>query len=505
MSENATFVSYSLEGRHALPTELLMDIIYLCLFDATEYHKALHLLARVCRLWRDIILSHRPFWSVIDSSFGAKWIQWALKRSGDTPLAILSRTNYASQKRYKPPSFEDFAPFILRNIHRCRRLIIHTEPITPLYHPILNKVQKILESPHSQRLESYSIVLPFSDQEPEVTVATLALDPSWKVRRLNLLGNYFPWGMPIAQNLMDLRMIQYLYDGSASFSGLTNLICDSPGLQRLELRHVGIKGEIPRTILSPIHLPFLTRLVIAKVPTEATRTLLHSIDAPNCRTLSIWCSLQHGAITLFDPSVKSLARLMRSVLDDVDYVMIRPRPDLFNFYAIRAPDRTRLYLTLENPPDIVGLLQSIFALDPRMSEKVKFLRLGGPNPHIPNAFVELLVQMFPLVENLGLITSKEDVNYTIQLASNPSRWPRLSELEVRTMGVLPGPLLDFLRARAVTCNGDSQIIRKFPRVELATMPKGEQSEIDEIKSLIECLDIELVSLSQVRSWVIRDL
>ncbi|KAG8892101.1 hypothetical protein FRB99_002959, partial [Tulasnella sp. 403] len=128
---------------------------------------------------------------------------------------------------------------------------------------------------------------------------------------------------------------------------------------------------------SPIHLQYLMQLEIEGLSTDATAWFLRSVDAPNCRTVAVSCDLQYGPInSVFDTSVETLARLMRSILETVDDLIISVSPPrVFGFLAQSTTDRRYLMLRLSNPSNITDLLRGILAFNATISATIKGLRL----------------------------------------------------------------------------------------------------------------------------------
>ncbi|KAG8932653.1 hypothetical protein FRC01_012857 [Tulasnella sp. 417] len=85
--------------------------------DLKTYYQSLYPIERVCKRWRDIIVSYAPFWSLISGTMSGDMIELALARARDSTLSVHVGVQYM-----EPVELRQFIDRVLRLSNRVESL-----------------------------------------------------------------------------------------------------------------------------------------------------------------------------------------------------------------------------------------------------------------------------------------------------------------------------------------------------------------------------------------------
>ena len=93
-------------GFMRFPEEILLHIVFFCLGDIEDDHEGymkkiqqLHILAAVCRRFRDIIISRPKIWTKVTNDMDHDEISCFLARSKPQEMSIVMRSNNEAPRR----------------------------------------------------------------------------------------------------------------------------------------------------------------------------------------------------------------------------------------------------------------------------------------------------------------------------------------------------------------------------------------------------------------------
>lgn len=258
---------------NALPREILSivwtDVIY---NSAIIGKDAVWILARVSKLWADIVLISSEMWCDIGGAFSPKRVVWALKKSAGRRLHIF----------LEGPEWNVVNTFYIVFGERHRWAELRISAALPRLWPVLRPVSlPSLESVQFQMgYQTWSVIEP-PNLLGSPGLRSLVLDTT----PLNWLA---PSGIPKGIRSLTIRVIRY----GPTFSQLFALLSEIPLLEELQLERLGVPGGghgPPTSSMAEqklLELPYLRKLVLSRVDGKLPSLLLSSIRAENCHSLA---------------------------------------------------------------------------------------------------------------------------------------------------------------------------------------------------------------------------
>lgn len=254
---------YNLNPMHELPVEILVMIFKEVVRQATrsvDRYTSLFRLMLVCRRCRNIILRNVAFWSHITAS-DEESIPLALKsidRSGDSKLSVcLTWHSLVTAEQMVVP--------LLKLADQSHRLIKFS-----IISPSIPTVPRWVSPATNLR------TLVIRNKGVQQPLVDFFGGPLPQLRYLALEG-FCSWPAGLFRDLYYITLQLPSASGTASFTGLLDLLASSPGLRSL---NIGGWVSTPRPHHSSrvITLPHLTSLTIFK---SSSRGILSHMSLPN--------------------------------------------------------------------------------------------------------------------------------------------------------------------------------------------------------------------------------
>ncbi|KAJ7578613.1 hypothetical protein C8J56DRAFT_1170377 [Mycena floridula] len=148
-----------------LPNELMILIMSFVVAGENLDNSAPIILSQICRRWRNIALSTSELWSNIclnDPKWNRAWLSVFLKRSGTSPLTVVSDVTTVSPD-------EGILPLLDDNVKRVRLLTFHTSSLSAMQ----RVVDTLDKCPNT--LKSLDLGLEHSDETPPLPPASSSL------------------------------------------------------------------------------------------------------------------------------------------------------------------------------------------------------------------------------------------------------------------------------------------------------------------------------------------
>ncbi|KAG8902016.1 hypothetical protein FRB99_004865 [Tulasnella sp. 403] len=482
---------------HSLPVELIAEIVHFVLSESDPYPVALHQLAQVCGHWKDIILSHPPFWAIVDVAFGERWVEWALKRVKNAPLTFVYTPQDPPRKFLEARAFVEC---LLRNIHRCHVLVIVPRWNDEGFPMLCATIRMVLQARSlalhsfvlSTRQSAWDGPLP-ADNLRQVACTNqqtrlLAISPSMLQGNPLLTSNLTHLELFAGPNRTDL-------DRSLHVEMLADILHQCPTLISLRLSSIEIAGLLS-SMLPTRHLPKLKELELDALSMDTVLALLRVIDALSCDKLHISTKslVNEGperVHSLLDaPIVRTVCANINkpsNVFDTLQARIASMVPDQITVSLVSSDLSNKFHITLQEVEDKLLAFQQIFSLLPDSVFSAHKLHYGieGHSPDIHAAFIH----RFPLVNSLTVAVhglSSDDLEGLLQILTRCSlpgneqiAWPNLESLTVITpLNLLwsitfqTRPLLDFLEARVGVLSTGSTGPRKFKKLHFKGTCEG---------------------------------
>ncbi|KAG8999564.1 hypothetical protein FRB90_012046 [Tulasnella sp. 427] len=208
-------------GIHELPAELLIEIFALALLPQHEWSmRRLRSLARVCKLWKSIVVSTPSLWAVIDGQASESDNLFAVRKSAGMPLAITYRYGFGSLKLFNP--FLDvlqanLSPWWMLDIDAPERIFAMSQSTFQRPNPSLSHIR--LRS--SKRFDQPGPWMVLKDGCP--------------IRSLDLTFISVNWESPRLTGLVQLRL---RHTEPIPENRLATILMESPSLEELVLINV---------------------------------------------------------------------------------------------------------------------------------------------------------------------------------------------------------------------------------------------------------------------------
>ncbi|KAG8895313.1 hypothetical protein FRB99_000651 [Tulasnella sp. 403] len=478
-----------------LPNELVHEILFYSLENQVNYPRALHERAQVCVVWRDMVLSERRFWTIIEPRWGRQWAIWAIQKSGDLPLSIFSIPTGADDGVWEHDCvapFQEIADVIESVPHRCRLLAFSPEDFA--WDDQFDIERFLQEALVHSALEAFDIRPVYKSICP----ANYIRGPTPTFRDL-IIPDALLWKLyPI---MTDLTHLEIWDEGGQeiTFDWLFDVLRSSPRLRSLclDVRCITWRAKPAAQDLSPISLPSLATLELPKISPDAIGTMLRVIDAPMCSKASLGWNSEDLEVLFSLPKERLVVKMTSALSHAEKFGIVSTSPKGGVAVSLVTPkisfDWEFPLGHSERPPDISRLIQC------------NFPSLTSLNLDLNVVAVELvpsLVAKMPSVESLTLVTPNPAewgmVMTALTGASDaPLSWPRLHTLivEGHRWKFVPLPFLDFLRRRVhVNMDDGSQpTTPKFRKLSIYGQSKGFDDAVRaEIEALVD--DFKLLIL-----------
>ncbi|KAG8902812.1 hypothetical protein FRB99_004079 [Tulasnella sp. 403] len=485
---------------HSLPLETIAEIVHLVLCKCDTYPETLHRLAQVCARWRDLILSHPPFWAIIDEAFGKRWAEWAVKRAKNVPLTFV----YMAKSPRELSEVKAFVECLVQNIHRCRVLVVThhwQEALGSL--AILETVKQVLHTP-DLTLESFALCMGrCASYRPLSSKYLLRIAHGTRQTRMMTIPiGMFRDGSPIARNLTHLKLFRNPridntmgWDKPLHIEVLIDTLQACPTLISLELESIEIEGTLLRTVPT-IHLPNLKHLELGYMATEAARALLPILDAPYCDILRLLLisddtePLGHVHDVLDASVIRAVCENMNKYSNTLNRVgaQVGSEPwDRIGISIIPTDLPGEFSLSLGGVEDQLRVFERIFSLlpDSVFSARQLDYSLSGHSPSVHSAFL----RRFPLIDTITVdATEAQDDDWeaffdtltTPQFPDGePAAWPALESLTVVasfdencSVTFQLSPISKFIVDRIQILNEGRPGPRKFKKLHLKGICEG---------------------------------
>ncbi|KAG8907777.1 hypothetical protein FRB99_002276 [Tulasnella sp. 403] len=451
---------------HRLPIEILQRIITDTLDPGDRsYYQSVFELLRVCAYWRQAIESYTLIWSYIDVSFGEIWNGVALKKSGSAQLSIKCDKYTVSQHAY----LHRFFDMVVRNIHRCRRLVLNlTEDDFRWYNTsgTINAILRrcalasmafhvaITDRHHPASLDEYST----SRSVFLALFSLLTLDVGTFENLTTLQINFLGFSHLSPQELHEIR------------DRTQHLVFTSPVLRRLILHGPRAASRVLlhfdySSLPSAMTLPELAYISFRDIPPQLGACLLTNIHPENLKWLEIsnrsdyLLSAQYLLANSHPQFVKSLHHITRSTLEEA---VIQTKPT-FNV-ILRGRSDVGLHLEAPGLAHSHEPVQQVLSLIPKAAlDPIRCITISFPEAGFQE-ICDLLRSHFPSICYAILeVSNTADWRRGIGFLSTPGLWPRLRGLTVyaaKHTKITAHDLFKFLRTR-VGCGID-----KFERLEV---------------------------------------
>ncbi|KAG8920200.1 hypothetical protein FRC01_000878 [Tulasnella sp. 417] len=270
-----------------MPPEIWIEIFILSLpsLDRAQVSQKVAL-ARVCRLWNDIIQSSPTLWAGVSIMDQIGYVRKSLLKSGQSPIDIYGACVYSSGCRSGGTCCQ-FIREVNRHAQRWRHVTLHVmfdsgyAPSCNLF-PLLKSL-KLCSSPGLPTGEEYLALLnstrtPYLRElslvQPQIAHSNISLSP----------------------NLSKLTIISSLL----SSSELLSILKDCPNLSTLHLGRFRANDELVSRAddASMVELTALQRLDLRHTPVGFARNLLQGLRLPEDCTMALELRLDDATVPM---------------------------------------------------------------------------------------------------------------------------------------------------------------------------------------------------------------
>ncbi|KAG8914536.1 hypothetical protein FRC01_004023 [Tulasnella sp. 417] len=318
----------ALQPVNKLPAEVLSAIFHQFLSDVPIFHhfNFLFIVARVSAHWKSVVDSTPSLWSVVSSNHSRVQVDWALQKSGRTPISVACRyTGEALTATVKQGS-RDF----LRRMQSTGR---QWDQLT-LRLPTIGHLREFLEEP-APYLRKLNIKVANPSSDP----VDLCGDVRGVLEDVSLTGASIEWDSEALSGLQRLNLDYRLSGLGPSLTEILCLLQQSPTLRRFSWSGWISLDTVTTGVTPTITLSHLTRLSLRDAPEVGVFKILECIHAPACSHLTIQCDLEDGDTT---QSLSQLERFLPSLeksLQRVATISICLGPSSFHYHCVpETPD-----------------------------------------------------------------------------------------------------------------------------------------------------------------------
>ncbi|RDB26658.1 hypothetical protein Hypma_005535 [Hypsizygus marmoreus] len=293
-----------------LPPELL-SWVFICLrdeyiFPKTRIEPKWICVSHVCSRWRSTALACPRLWNVIDTEFGAMWVQEMIHRSGGTPLSFSGKMSWGNTLSVQS--------LLKDHVGRLRAVSLVSSSDS---HPaqLADFLASISQAsvPH---LESLGITFDFPKTLPGMPLLSTQGQTGLFLRSLELRDCILAWDKLVPMPTLTSLTISFCVDfEQPSIDEVTAALRGMPLLRELELEKALL--EMDDDHVAPrrnVHLPCLASLSILKSGVRECSALLGYLTLLPTTCLKLECCLSstadHDALQLL-PTFTYFAGLIR--------------------------------------------------------------------------------------------------------------------------------------------------------------------------------------------------
>ncbi|KAG8986272.1 hypothetical protein FRB94_004460 [Tulasnella sp. JGI-2019a] len=261
-----------------LPVELLVRIFryasglgsgyYSDVEGTGHYIQRLHIMARACRRWLEIIKGAPELWAFVTDRDPKKAIL-ALQRSQSHPIGIVLK---------EIPTNKPVFTAVMDHAHRWIQADVAFGPrdeyawsrLETISVPILQHLKLEFSS---WRSKANSVLDLFREDSSRLT--SLALQ-GVAMRR---------WNSPIFGSRLSSLKLSSIYTSGPSRADLLRIFHACPKLTHLELAHITLSGRTSGLLGSRAHLPLLQTLLLS--PSSVAIDIAEMVETPSCMEYSV--------------------------------------------------------------------------------------------------------------------------------------------------------------------------------------------------------------------------
>lgn len=415
-----------------LPEELLVTIFEQCSDPppASLSHFRT-VLALVSRHWHIVVYRTSSLWTCIHHHDTGIRNTLAISKSSNRPLDVVFQTNRIWSKEVEE-SLRDACSTISR--WRSAALLFWTD----------GDVVRLLTVP-APLIESVDLMI--AGVVREKYFIDLFGGQADRLQSLRLCRVSIPWDSAMLSNLRRLELSHIRSpQPSPTLDQLLFVLSSSPNLSVLKLDDVDIPGDLPLRAISPVRLPELSELRFRSISPRSivTSYLLHHINGPPCKSLSIEAALDETTpasisegISPFIPHVTE-GKMEISLVDSSLYCTLGSPQGGFDILLYNHPFPG---------PVVLSSLVSVFRPD------IIALEVTARLDHIRDvALGDLLDALSPLkivALDVGEYAGANRVLQELSAVDTTRHWrfPHMRELTINATDLVPENVVRMVEAR----------------------------------------------------------